>query len=88
MKGAGFRASFRSMSTVTEIELAIEKLPPDDVRVLREWIVKKAETTAGRMWSPEELGAAAEEMVTEKDEAKAKEMWKEIVDGFYGRTSA
>lgn len=76
------------MSTVAEIESEIEKLAPEDFRVLHEWIAKKAAETPGRMWTPEELGAAAERMVAEEDEEKSKEMWKEIVDGFYGRKSA
>ncbi len=74
------------MSTVTEIEAAIEKLPAQEFRVLRDWIVNRAEPAEGRVWSPEELGAAAEEMVAEPDPVKAKVMWNEIVDGFYGRT--
>jgi hypothetical protein len=76
------------MSTVAEIEAAIEQLPPEDVRRLREWIVQRAEGTVGRQWSPEELGAAAEEMVAETDPVKAKAQWKRIVAGFYGDADA
>lgn len=35
------------MSTVVEIEAAIEQLPPEDFRKLKEWIDQRA-----RMWSP------------------------------------
>jgi len=76
------------MSTVAEIEAAIEQLPPDDVRAPRDWIVQRAEGTAGRQWSPEELGAAAEQMVAEKDPARAKALWERIVAGFYGDADA
>ena len=44
--------------------------------------------TAGRQWSPEELGAAAEEMVAEKDPVKAEALKKRIVAGFYGDADA
>jgi len=76
------------MSTLAEIEAAIEQLPPEDVRRLREWIVQRAEGTAGCEWSPEELGAAAAEMVAEKDPARAKALGKQIVAGFYGDADA
>ena len=46
------------------------------------------EKTAGRQWSPEELGAAAERMVAEKDPAQAQAQWKRIVAGFYGDADA
>ena len=46
------------------------------------------EKTAGRQWSPEELGAAAAEMVAEKDAARAKALGKRIVAGFYGDADA
>ena len=32
-----------AMSTVAEIEAAIEQLPPEDFRTLREWIFQRAE---------------------------------------------
>ena len=76
------------MSTVAEIEAAIEQLPPEDFRALREWIVKRAEGTTGRQWSPEELGAAAEQMVAEKDPVRADALAKRIVAGFYGDADA
>jgi hypothetical protein len=76
------------MSTVAEIEAAIEQLPPEDFRTLREWIVQRAEKAAGRQWSPEELGAAAEQMVTEKDPVRAKAQWERIAAGFYGDADA
>jgi hypothetical protein len=76
------------MSTVAEIEAAIEQLPPEDVSALREWIVQRAEATAGRMWSPEELGAAAEQMVAEQDPEQAKAIGKRIIAGFYGDAGA
>ncbi len=46
------------------------------------------ERTTGRQWSPEELGAAAERMVTEKDPVQAQAQWKQIVAGFYGDADA
>lgn len=76
------------MSTVAEIEAAIEQLPPEDFRALRDWIVQRAEGTAGRMSSPEELGAAAEQMVAEQDPEEAKAIGKRIVAGFYGDAGA
>jgi hypothetical protein len=71
------------MSTVAEIEAAIERLPPEEFRALREWIVSR-DASAGRQWSPEELGAAAERMVAEEDPANADALAKRIVGGFYG----
>lgn len=38
----------------------------------------------GRMWTPEELGEAAQRMVDEADPARAKAQWQRIVAGFYG----
>jgi len=64
-------ATFCTMSTVAEIEAAIEQLPPADFRALCEWIVRRAEGTTGHRWTPEELGAAAEQMVAEEDPARA-----------------
>lgn len=76
------------MSTLSEIEAAIEQLPPEDVCALREWIDQRREATAGRVWSPEELGAAAEQMVAEKDPVRAQVLGKRIVAGFYGDADA
>lgn len=39
---------------------------------------------ASRLWTPEELGAAADAMVQERDPVKAQKLWDEIVVGFYG----
>ena len=72
------------MSTVAEIEAAIAQLPPEDFRALREWMAKRAEKTAERSWSPEALGAAAEQMVAEEDPVRAKAQWERIAAGFYG----
>lgn len=81
------RATFTGMSTLSEIEAAIEQLPPEDLRALREWIVLRTEKT-GRPWSPEELGAAAEEMVAEENPGRAEALGKRIVAGFYGDAGA
>ena len=70
---------FSAMSTLAEIEAAIEQLPLEDFRALREWIAQREEGAAGC-----QLGAAVAEMVAEKDPARAKVMWKQIVAGFYG----
>ena len=70
-----------AMSAVAEIEAAIEQLPPEDFRAVREWIVTRAEGTAGRQWSPEELGAAAEQMVAEKGPVRAGDLLFEPGDG-------
>jgi hypothetical protein len=72
------------MSTVAEIESAIEKLPPEDFRALQEWMAKRAEERKGRMWTPEELGAAAQRMVDEPDPVRAKVLGDQIAAGFYG----
>lgn len=72
------------MSTVAEIESAIEKLPPDEVRALRDWIGQRAESATGRMWTPKELGAGAQRVV-ETDPAPAKAQWERIVAGFTAR---
>ncbi len=76
------------MSTVAEIESAIEQLPPEDFRALREWIIQRTEKAVGRMWSPEELGAAAERMVAEQDPERAKAIGRQIIAGFYGDAGA
>ena len=75
------------MSTVTEIENAIEQLPPEEYRELQEWMAKRTER-ASRMWSPAELAAGAQRMVDEPDPAKAKVLWQEVMDGFYGEGRA
>ena len=75
------------MSTVAEIEAAIERLPPEDFRALLDWIVQRAAGTEGHQWSPEELGAAAEQMVAEEDPARAKAQWERIAAGFYGNAA-
>jgi len=72
------------MSTVAEIEAAIGQLPPEDFRALRDWIIRRAEGTTGRRWSPEELGAAVEKMVAEQDPVRAAAQWERIAAGFYG----
>ena len=72
------------MSTIAEIESAIEKLPPEEICALRDWIVGRAEVAKGRMWTPEELGAAAQEMVDEPDPNRAQALGKRIAAGFYG----
>lgn len=72
------------MSTVAEIELAIEKLPPGELRALRDWIVERAEVAQGRMWTPEELTEGARQMVEEPDPAKAQVLWERTMAGFYG----
>ena len=76
------------MSTVAEIEAAIEQLPQEEFRALREWIVQRPAATAGRMWSPEELGAAAQRMVDEPDPVRAEALKEEIIRGFYGDADA
>lgn len=40
------------------------------------------------MWSPEVLGAAAEQMLAEQDPEKAKALGVRIVAGFYGDAGA
>ena len=76
------------MSTVAEIEVAIEQLPPEDFRALQEWMAKRAAGKAGRRWSPEELTDAARRMVEEPDPARAQVLWEEIAKGFYGGANA
>jgi len=78
----------QDMSTVAEIESAIEQLPPEDFRALQEWMARRAEERSGRMWSPEELTAAAGQMVAEPDPVRAQALWEEIAKGFYGPASA
>ena len=72
------------MSTIAEIESAIEKLPPEEICALRDWIVGRAEVAKGRMWTPEELTEGARQMVGESDPAKAQVLWERTVAGFYG----
>ncbi|HEV7405770.1 MAG TPA: hypothetical protein VGO11_22695 [Chthoniobacteraceae bacterium] len=76
------------MSTVAEIELAIERLPPEDVRALQEWITKRTERTMGRKWTSEELVEAANRMVDEPDPERAEALKDEIMRGFYGLADA
>jgi hypothetical protein len=76
------------MSTVAEIESAIEQLPPEDFRALQEWMAKRAAGTAERRWSPEELAEGARQMVAETDPVKAQELWERTVAGFYGDSGA
>ena len=73
------------MSTIAEIESAIELLPPaEQAQVAR--FIRTLEP--GRMWTPEELGEAAQRMVDEADPARAKAQWERIVVGFYGDADA
>ncbi len=76
------------MSTVAEIEAAIEQLPPEEFRTLKEWIVQRPEEKRGRMWTSAELGKAAAEMVAETDPERAKAIQARIVAGFYGDADA
>lgn len=79
------------MSTVDEIESAIEQLPPEDFRALHEWIAKRAAGAAGgaeRKWSPDELTAGAKRMVDEPDSVRAEAIREEIARGFYGAADA
>jgi hypothetical protein len=76
------------MSTVAEIEAAIEQLPPEEFHALKEWIVRRAQSGPGRMWTPEELGVAAQRMVDEPDPVKARVQWEAIMRGFYGDADA
>lgn len=76
------------MSTVSEIEAAIEQLPPADFRALHEWMAKRAAAGAGRKWSPEELTAGAKQMVAESDPAQSQAIWERTVAGFYGTADA
>ena len=72
------------MSTVAEIESAIEKLEPHEMEALRDWMATQAEGRKERMWSPEELTEGARKMVAEPDPVKAQSLWDRVVDGFYG----
>jgi hypothetical protein len=76
------------MSTVDEIESAIEQLPPEDFRILHEWMAKRMAGIAGQMWTPEELSAAARQMVDEPDPVRAQALKEEIMRGFYGDADA
>ncbi len=77
------------MSTVAEIEAAIEQLSPEEFRALKEWFVLRAESAAGgRMWMAEELAAAAQRMVDEADPVKAEALKEQILRGFYGDADA
>lgn len=77
-----------AMSTVAEIESAIEQLPPEDVRALQEWITKRTAGTPARKWSSKELVEGARKMIDEPDPVQADRMWEEIVVGFYGDNRA
>jgi hypothetical protein len=72
------------MSTVAEIEAAIEQLPPEEVRALQEWIAKRTEGKAARKWSSEELTEGARRMVAESDPKRVEVLKEEIMRGFYG----
>ena len=76
------------MSTVAEIESAIEKLEPHEMEALRDWMTRQDEARKARMWSPEKLGAVAEQMVAEKDPVRAEALHQQIVAGFYGDADA
>ena len=76
------------MMTVAEIESAIEKLPLEEMRTLREWIGARVDGAKGRMWTPEELGEAMESLVAETDPAKADQLQARIVAGFCGSADA
>ena len=80
--------SLPAMSTVAEIESAIEKLELHEVEALRHWMKEQAEAREKRMWSPEKLGAVAEQMVAEKDPVRAQALHAQIVAGFYGDADA
>ena len=96
LAGPAPAATFPPMSITAIVENDTIKLPPgvhvpDGTRA--EIILPGGEQagpdkTAGRQWSPEELGAAAERMVAEKDPAQAQAQWKRIVAGFYGDADA
>jgi hypothetical protein len=76
------------MSTVSEIESAIEQLPPEDFRALQEWMTRRAAAMPERRWSPEELAAGAREMVAEPDPIRAQAIWERTTAGFYGDSRA
>ncbi len=76
------------MSTVQEIEAAIEQLPPKDFHALQDWMTKRAAAVAGRPWTPEELSEAAQQAVNEPDPGKAQALWERTVAGFYGDANA
>ena len=73
------------------------KLPPDvhvpdgtkaEIILPGEDQAESPKKTAGREWSPEELGEVVAEMVAEKDPARAEALKKRIVAGFYGDAGA
>jgi hypothetical protein len=76
------------MSTVAEIEAAIDRLPPEDFRTIHEWMAQRAAGLAQRRWSPEELSEGARQMLAEPDPARAQVLWERTVAGFYGDASA
>ena len=76
------------MSTVAEIESAIEKLPPEDLHTLHHWIAERAARSDSREWTPEELVEAAQRMIDEPDRARSDAIKEEIIRGFYGPEDA
>ena len=76
------------MSTVAEIEAAIDRLPPEDFLALHEWMAQRAAGLVQRRWSPEELSEGARQMLAEPDPARAQALWERTVAGFYGDASA
>ncbi len=76
------------MSTISEIETAIEQLALEDFRALQEWMAKRAGISTERRWSPEELTAGAKQMVEEPDPERSQAIWGRTVAGFYGDGSA
>jgi hypothetical protein len=76
------------MSTVAEIEAAIEKLRPEDVRTLHHWIAERAAKSEAREWTPEELVDAAQRMIDEPDRTRSDAIKEEIIRGFYGPENA
>ena len=75
------------MSTVSEIEAAIENLPLEDLHELENWMTAYARNLH-RRWTPEELSAATRRMVHEPDSLRAEEIKREIMRGFYGEADA
>jgi hypothetical protein len=76
------------MSTVAEIQSAITQLPPEDVRVIQEWIAKRNPGPEARKWTSEELVDGARRMVAERDPERARLLKEEIMKGFYGPADA
>ena len=76
------------MSTVAEIESAIEQLPPEEFRALQDWMTRRAAQKPGREWTPEEVVEAAQRMIDEPDRAKSDAIKQELMKGFYGIADA